>query len=49
MVEEVFTKTRKYEYALADAIYQLALCRGQKEGVRSNEICKYINIKYKKK
>ncbi|CAG2247763.1 CAPN15 [Mytilus edulis] len=33
MVEEVFTKTGKYEYALADAIYQLAICRGQKEGL----------------
>ncbi|XP_063414757.1 calpain-15-like isoform X2 [Mytilus trossulus] len=34
MVEEVITKTRKYEYALADAIYQLAICKGQREGIR---------------
>jgi len=31
MVEELFTKTRKYEYALADAICQLAVCKGQQE------------------
>ena len=33
MVEELFTKTRKYEYALADAIYQLAVCKGEQEWV----------------
>lgn len=34
MVEELFTKTRKYEYALADAIYQLAVCKGEQEWIR---------------
>lgn len=34
MVEELFTKTRKYEYALADAIHQLAISKGQQEGIR---------------
>ncbi|XP_052077640.1 calpain-15-like [Mytilus californianus] len=36
MIEEVFTKTRKYEYALADAIYQLLICKGQREGIRES-------------
>lgn len=35
MVEELETRTQKYEYALADAVIQLALAKGKSEGVRS--------------
>lgn len=35
MVEELETRTQKYEYALADAVIQLALAKGKCEGVRS--------------
>lgn len=34
MVEELETRTQKYEYALADAVIQLALAKGKCEGVR---------------
>lgn len=33
MVEEIETRTQKYEYALADAVIQLALKKGKREGV----------------
>lgn len=35
MVEELETRTQKYEYALADAVIQLALAKGKCEGVHS--------------
>uniref|UniRef100_K1PV74 Calpain-15 n=1 Tax=Magallana gigas TaxID=29159 RepID=K1PV74_MAGGI len=34
MVEEIETRTQKYEYALSDAVIQLALAKGKCEGVR---------------
>ncbi|XP_048772314.2 calpain-15-like [Ostrea edulis] len=34
MVEEIETRTQKYEYTLADAVIQLALAKGKCEGVR---------------
>ncbi|KAJ8298538.1 hypothetical protein KUTeg_025069 [Tegillarca granosa] len=34
MIEEIDTKTQKYQYALADAIIQLATIHGSREGVR---------------
>lgn len=33
MVEEIETRTQKYEYALSDAVIQLALAKGKCEGV----------------
>lgn len=33
MVEEIETRTQKYEYTLADAVIQLALAKGKCEGV----------------